>query len=277
MIRKPAVEGRFYGSDRASVFKMIEEMERKGTYADPANSSGTTIGGIVPHAGHVYSGWQTIPLFRQLLLREEVPETFVIINPNHTGFGEEIALDPHDEWENCIGSVQTDQEMASVLPYPADASAQRSEHSAEVIIPYLQYFFREYSFRILPVCMKAQSYENAVRLANDLHQAVQLKKRRVLIIASSDFSHFLTPEQGYRMDQMVLDRIGAKDAAGVDRVVRTNNISVCGFGPIMTLMKYAEHVDSNYTTEILARGHSGEVHSSREVVDYISIIYSIPG
>lgn len=276
MIREPAVEGKFYGGNRESVFHLIEEIEKKNRYDDPDQDRGTTIGAILPHAGHLYSGWQTIPFFRFLLRRNEIPETFVIINPNHTGVGSAVSLDPHEAWKNSIGKIETDQELGTHLAYPGDPSAQQNEHSAEVIIPYLQYFFREYDFKILPVCMKAQSYDTAVKLARDLYQSAESTGRSIQIIASSDFSHFLSPELGYKQDQYVVDMISNKNVSGVEQVINKNQISVCGYGPIMTLMAYANMVDNDYISNILARGHSGEVHASSEVVDYISFIFSTP-
>jgi len=274
MIREPAVEGKFYGGNRKAVFQLIEEIERKNRYDDPDQERGRTIGAVLPHAGHFYSGWQTIPFFRYLLKREEIPETFVIINPNHSGAGSAVSLDPHEVWRNSIGMIDTDMEFGAHLPYPADASAQKNEHSAEVIIPYLQYFFREYTFKILTVCLKDQTYETASKLALDLHVAEETTGRNIQIIASSDFSHFLSPEQGYQQDQYVVDMIGKRDVSGIEQVIREKHISVCGYGPIMTLMEYAKREDQKFRTNILARGHSGEVHPSSEVVDYISILFS---
>jgi AmmeMemoRadiSam system protein B len=74
------------------------------------------------------------------------------------------------------------------------------------------------------------------------------------------------------MDEMVIDHILQRNAPGVEQAVKENQISVCGYGPIMALMEYARSQSPNYKIEILARGHSGEVSPSPEVVDYISLI-----
>lgn len=273
MIRQASFEGRFYPGTKESVFQLITDIEKRDKYPVQADFSGRVTGAVLPHAAHIYSGYQTVPFFRYLQSKENPPETFVILNPNHTGRGPGIALDPHEAWKNSIGTVNLDKELSSHLPYQYDPEAQRNEHSAEVIIPFIQYYFDNENVQILPVCMKEQTSEMAKQLADNLHHAVSETGRKILLIASSDFSHFLTPEQGYNQDQMVLDAIMKREIDSLERTVNEHHISVCGFGPIMTLMAYSELVDKQYNASMLARGHSGEVSPAREVVDYISILF----
>ncbi|MCA1746744.1 MAG: AmmeMemoRadiSam system protein B [Bacteroidales bacterium] len=273
MIRKASFEGRFYPDTKKSVFQLITEIEKLEKYPVQADFSGRVTGAVLPHAGHIYSGYQTVPFFRYLREKENLPETFVIINPNHTGRGPGIALDPHEAWQNSIGTISLDKELSALLPYQYDPEAQRNEHSAEVIIPFIQYYFGNDTVQILPICMKEHSSAVARQLADDLHHAASETGRNILLIASSDFSHFLTPEQGYNQDQLVLDTIMKRDIDGLERTVNEHHISVCGYGPIMTLMAYTGLHDQQYSASVLARGHSGEVSPSREVVDYISILF----
>ncbi|MEX0981807.1 MAG: AmmeMemoRadiSam system protein B [Bacteroidales bacterium] len=272
MIRKAAYAGRFYPDSGEAIFQLLEEIEELGKYRPPAKVSGSVIGAVLPHAGHIYSGYQTLPFFKYLSVNRIVPDTFIILNPNHSGRGPGIALDPHEFWSNPVGKVPLDMELAEALPYPNDADAQRNEHSAEVIIPFIQYYYNG-QIKILPVCMNDQTSSSATKLAADLHHAVELTGRNAVVIASSDFSHFLTPEEGRRQDQLILEKIRNKDVKAVERTVVKNGISVCGYGPIMTLMAYAGMIDKNYRPTMLARGHSGEIAPSRDVVDYISILF----
>lgn len=273
MIRKAFFEGRFYPDTKAAVFQLLEEIEKRNKYPVPTEVPGHVIGAVLPHAAHIYSGHQTIPFFKYLQQEGNLPDTFVIINPNHTGSGPGIALDPHEAWKNSAGTLYLDGALSAYLPYQHDSEAQRSEHAAEVILPFIQYYFRDHSVKILPVCMKDQTNEAARQLAADLHHAMVETGRNIIVIASSDFSHFLTPEDGHKQDQCVVDHIRKNDIEGLEQTVVNQHISVCGYGPIMTLMAYARMVDNHYCSTILARGHSGEVSPSREVVDYISILF----
>jgi hypothetical protein len=121
--------------------------------------------------------------------------------------------------------------------------------------------------------MTDQTYQRASYIANQINRGVTKTGRKIMIIASCDFSHYLPPDKGRELDQIILDRILKHDAPGVEKAVVENHLSVCGFGPVMSLMEYARSKSADYKIEILARGHSGEVSPSPEVVDYISLMF----
>lgn len=248
------------------------EIEQSGRYPEPELSPKRVFGAVLPHAGHIYSGYQTIPFF-QLIRRHRIfPETFVIVHPNHTGQGSPIAIDESEVWSNSIGEVPVDTELAGSMGLPFDHRAHAREHAAEVILPFIQYFLADHPFSIVPISMLAQTHENASIIAKRVLKAARKTDRKIMLIASCDFSHFLPASEGRKMDQMVLDHILQKDAPGVEQAVMQNRISVCGYGPIMVLMEYARSKSPDYRIELLARGHSGEISPSPEVVDYISLI-----
>lgn len=270
--RSAAVEGRFYPSSKNKIFEQIKEIETENRYTLKDTEPVRIFGVVLPHAGHIYSGYQTIPFFQLLKKQEVYPDTFVIIHPNHSGRGNYLAIDDSDVWSNAIGDVPLDRELAKAMNLPYDRLAHSREHSAEVIIPFLQYFLPSHPFSIVPVCMLDQSMESAALVATHIVQAVEETQRRIMVIASCDFSHFLSPEEGKSRDQLVLDKILKKDSEGIEEAVKQHQISVCGYGPIMSLMEYTRAMYADYQIQILARGHSGEVIPSREVVNYISMI-----
>jgi AmmeMemoRadiSam system protein B len=272
-IRKPAVQGRFYGSSPETITELISLIDESSRTQLHLPDRATIIGAVLPHAGHVYSGYQTVPFFGLLKARDMVPDTWIIVHPNHRGGGPGIALDAHDAWENALGTIPVDHDLRALLPFDHDSAAQRSEHSCEVLLPYIQYYFPDHPYKILPVCMRDQTYQAASELGKALHSAVAKTGKKVLLLASSDFSHFLSPDKGFAQDQLVVDGIMEKHPETIERLIRKHAISVCGYGPIMTLMTYASEVDRGYQTEIMERGHSGDVSPSNEVVDYISILF----
>jgi AmmeMemoRadiSam system protein B len=271
--RNAAVEGRFYPSTKNRIFDQIMDIEQSGRYPEPEVSTKKVYGAVLPHAGHIYSGYQTIPFFQLIRRHRLFPDTFVIVHPNHSGQGPSVALDEAEFWSNSIGEVPVDTALAEAMKLPFDHRAHAREHSAEVIIPFIQYFLSDHPFSIVPVCMLDQSFENASDISRRIREAAKKTKRKILLIASCDFSHFLPPSEGARMDQKVIDQILRGNAPEVERAVLRNRVSVCGYGPIMTLMEHAHSMDPDYKIEILARDHSGEVSPSQEVVDYISLIF----
>ncbi len=181
-------------------------------------------------------------------------------------------MDENAYWKNDAGVLEIDRELGELLPYPKDSWAHKDEHSCEVILPFIQYYY-DNDIKILPISLRSRKAGEAEKLGRSLYEAVSKLDRNALVIASSDFTHFRSPEEGYQMDQLVLDRIEDKEISEIEKVVRKHDISVCGSGPIMSLMAYAAKASSQYETKILARGHSGEVSPSKEVVDYISILF----
>lgn len=271
-IRSATVEGRFYPSTESRIFAQIKEIEQSGRYPEPDLSPQQVFGAVLPHAGHLYSGYQTIPFFQIIKRHRIFPDTFIIVHPNHTGHGAPLAVDDSLFWTNAIGEVPVDIELARAMDLPFDKRAHTKEHSAEVIIPFVQYFLSDHPFSIVPVCMMDQSHKRAWLIAERIRKGVSLTGRKVMILASCDFSHFLPPSEGRKMDQLVVDHILNRDAPAVERSVIENRVSTCGYGPIMALMEYSRAMDPGYSIKILARGHSGEVLPSPEVVDYISLI-----
>jgi AmmeMemoRadiSam system protein B len=261
--RHAVMEGRFYPSSRQKIFDQFQEIEVTGRYPEPVVSASRIFGGVLPHAGHVYSGHQTVPFFRLIRTLGIRPETFVIVHPNHTGNGISIAIDDADLWANSIGEVPLDREFGLAMDIPFDRLSHAREHSAEVLVPYVQYYLKGHPFSIVPVCMRSQDYGSATLVAERISQAVRETGRKIMLLASCDFSHFLPPAEG---------EILSRNTQGVEGAVNYHRISTCGYGPIMVLMCYSASIDPVYRIKILARGNSGEVVPSREVVDYISLI-----
>ena len=270
--RHATVEGRFYPSTKNRIFDQIMKIEQSGRYSEPDLSPDQVYGAVLPHAGHLYSGYQTIPFF-QLIRRHRIfPDTFVIVHPNHSGRGSPLSIDESTVWSNSIGEVPVDIELAKSMELPFDKSAHIREHSAEVIIPFIQYFLAEHPFSIVPISMTDQSFKSASLVAKMILRGASKTKKKIMVIASCDFSHYLPPAKGRELDQIILENILMRDAPGVERAVIENRLSVCGYGPVMSLMEYANSKSPEYQIEVLARGHSGEVSPSPEVVNYISLM-----
>ncbi len=273
-IRKSAVAGRFYPANSEALTEEIESIRKKElSQINLKLTDNNIIGGIVPHAGYMFSAYQAVHFFEIVKQTSQNFDTIVIVNPNHTGIGKEIAFDSNDFWETPLGQVALDKEFGESLGIDISDVEQRHEHSGEVMVPFLQHFL-DNDYKIVPITLSNQTYKNAKFLAEKLFDSAKKLNRKILLIASSDFSHFLTPDEGKEKDAFVLEHIITLESESIEKVVRKKNISVCGFGPIMTLIEYSKLVSSDPKVDILRSGHSGEIISSNEVVDYISILFS---
>ncbi|MDK2978454.1 MAG: hypothetical protein PWP52_1168 [Bacteroidales bacterium] len=273
-IRKSVVAGRFYPAAKDEIIQQIEEIKQKEyPQINLSLKDKKIIGGVVPHAGYMFSAYQAVHFFEILKQSNNKYDTIIIINPNHTGLGHEIAFDDNEVWETPLGKVDVDIDFGQKLGITISGVEQQNEHAAEVMVPFLQHFL-DYPFKIAPITLSHQTFKNAKYLAGRIKDVADLTHQKILIIASSDFSHFLTPEQGKERDAYVIENILNLNSVAVEKVIKEKNISVCGYGPIMTLMEYAKLVAKNPKVNLLRTGHSGEIIPSGEVVDYVSILFS---
>jgi hypothetical protein len=272
--RRPVVAGKFYPANKKELDKLIENIyNEEKTNIQLELAKHELIGAIVPHAGYQFSAYQAVHVFALLQNSPQHVDTFVILNPDHYGYGPGLSIDDNEAWETPFGTTSLDLDMAGALPLEKSTRAQQQEHSGEVMLPLLQKFVA-YDFKILPVAMTQQSPANASFLAKEIEHAARQLNKKVFVLASSDFSHFVTPEMGQKNDNKVIEKILALDTQGVFNTIINDNISVCGYGPIMALMEYSQRATTKPKINVLRRGHSGDTMPSAEVVHYMSMLFS---
>lgn len=272
-IRSPGVAGMFYPASGDRLTSLIERLSlQANTEKSTDTFSGNIIGGIVPHAGMVYCGRQTAGFFEEVNRSGFAPDTVIIVHPNHYGAGPRFSIDAHHYWELPNGIIETDMELGSELDLPFSSSAQEREHSAEVIVPFILHYFPG-TVKLVSLNMLDQSYQACCEVAGKILSAAKNQNRNIMLIASSDFSHFVSRTEAREMDDIVLKEIIARNTLQVYRTIMVNNISVCGYGPIMTLMEYCSGIDPEYGIKLLSRGDSGNIRDTSDVVSYVSALF----
>lgn len=229
------------------------------------NGSRNILGGVSPHAGLMFSGPVAAHLY-DAIASDGVPGTFVIIGPNHTGSGSGVALAMED-FETPLGVAKVDQELAAAMRkdlVDVDPKAHHYEHSIEVQLPFIQYISEEFKF--VPICMAFQDYDAARSLGETVRDAVRGKD--AIVVASTDFSHYVTSETAREKDGMALEAIERMDVKGLYDVVMEESISMCGYGPVMAMMTACE----GGKARVLKWATSGDVRPMRDVVGYAAVV-----
>ena len=265
MVRDPAVAGQFYPGSERGIKQKIEDcfMNEIGPGEIPKKEGeGRNLKGlVVPHAGYDYSGPVAAHAYKKLF-EDGFPETFIICGPNHRGFGGDIALCDQD-FKTPMGVVETDKELVNEIADDEISvinNAHMGEHSIEVQLPFLQYFSDD--FNIVPISFTKQNYRTSKKIGKRIRDKIGGKD--VAIIASTDFSHYVLKETAEKKDKMAIDEIIENDPKGLYEVVQKENISMCGYGPVMTMM-----IGSGGTEgELLKYATSGDVMPIKEVVGY---------
>ena len=268
-MRTAAVAGYFYPAEREKLEKMIDGFLKKANGVhEPVNA----VGGICPHAGYIYSG-ETAAITYSSIANLKDAETVVILGPNHTGEGSLISISLQD-WETPLGVARCDMGLAKDIQKNCpladfDERAHLHEHSIEVQIPFIQRI--NPNARIVCVCMMTQDYESAAQIGKALAKALDPKKH--IVVASSDFSHYLQDEIARKKDTAALSYIEALDSAGFQDALRKYGWSVCGYGPISALAEYAKAkgIKKGKTIRYTNSGKAGGDYLA--VVGYASVIF----
>ena len=268
-MRRPAVAGQFYEGDERALRKQIAAcyLGPLGPGRLPELKAGprNVLGGVAPHAGYMFSGMVAAHLYSRIAA-DGFAKSFVVIGPNHTGMGSGMAITLED-FQTPFGVVKVDQELAKAIRkdlVDVDPEAHYSEHSIEVQLPFLQHMSTDFKF--VPLCMGFQDYEASRSVGEIVRDAV--KGRDAIVIASTDMSHYVTAGTAKAKDGKALDRIEAMDPEGLFETVRDENISMCGYGPVMATMVAC----GNGKARVLKYATSGDVRPMKDVVGYASVV-----
>jgi len=265
MKRKPAVAGQFYHGTSARLNEQVAQ------YIHVDVQKETVVGVMSPHAGLIYSG----PVAGEVFSSIKMPQTFIMLGPNHTGLGPAISLMDTGEWEIPTGLFGIDSKLASKIALNSDkvsrdAQAHLFEHSLEVQLPFIAYFSTE--VKIVPIALRSATYEDCIDLANAIAEAVRGVDYPVVILASSDMSHYLPEKQARRMDAMAIEKILALDPSGLYETVRKERISMCGYLPATVMIEASKLLGAD-SARLIKYATSGEVSGDFDsVVGYAGIV-----
>lgn len=187
MMRRSVVSGRFYpGSEKQLRQTLDSFFDTLGGLSPPGEPS--CIGGLSPHAGYDYSG--QVAAYTFVEFRKYLPETFVVLGPNHTGLGSGVAVMTSGSWETPFGGMEIDGVLAQKIYdfcdiMDDDVTAHAHEHSIEVQLPFIQYIGGK---KFVPISLGMQDQETTLEVGTAIAEAVRGKN--VGIVASSDLTHF---------------------------------------------------------------------------------------
>jgi AmmeMemoRadiSam system protein B len=263
--RSPAVAGQFY---YGTPTKLAEQVDQ---YIDKKARKERVIGMVSPHAGLMYSG----PVAGAVYSAIDFPETFILIGPNHTGLGARISLMESGEWEIPTGKFNIDEKISykiamNVPIVTKDAKAHMFEHSLEVQLPFISFFSNR--VKIVPVIMLSASVEECELLGDGIAKAVKAAGYPVVIVASSDMSHYVPDNIARQKDGKAIDKILSLDAEGLYEIVAKERISMCGYLPVTTLLFAAKALGAQ-SARLVKYSTSAEVSGDYDhVVGYAGIV-----
>lgn len=234
-------------------------------------------GAIVPHAGYAFSGSCAAAVYARL----RVPDTVVILGPNHYAAGRhpaEACMWASGAFGTPLGRVAIDVPFAEALmracPHVvADTEAHVLDHALEVQLPFLFVTPGPQPPAIVPVLLGWDEWERCAELARALAAVASARGAgRVLLLASSDMTHFEPADVARRHDEPALDAISRLDGAELLRVCREYGISMCGAAAAAVVLEASRLLGARHA-EVVARTHSGRVTGDfSSVVSYAGVL-----
>jgi MEMO1 family protein len=262
-LRSPAVAGRFYPGDEAKL-----QADVKALLGQPDGRP--ALGAVVPHAGYMYSGGVAGATFRRLA----IPERVILMCPNHTGRGVRVSVVTRGAFRIPGADVPIDADLAArVLAHVpgarADARAHEREHAIEVELPFLVALRPD--VRIVPIVLGGLSGEEAAAVGEGLAHAIG--QDDVLVLASSDMSHYIPHDEATRRDRLAIDRLLAVDPLGLHAICEANDITMCGVLPATALLAYVR-ARGGTRAELVEYATSGQTSGAYDsVVGYAGVVF----
>jgi AmmeMemoRadiSam system protein B len=268
-VRRSPIAGSWYPGHPAALRREVEEM----LHAVPALPRHGRLAGLIsPHAGLMYSG--PVAAWGYSLLAGQPPATIVLAGPSHRGDFEGLAVYPEGAFETPLGACEIDAEVAARLlacgpPFVALPAAHRLEHSLEMQLPFLQVVAPR--ARIVPVLLGTQETGEHHALAAGL-AAVARDRPDLLLVASSDLSHYQSATVAERLDGQVLAALESADGTAFERLWEGDPHHACGGGAVAALLR-ALGAGRDARCEVLRRADSGDagLFDKSRVVGYVSV------
>ena len=266
MKRQPAVAGQFYDGD---------PIQLRNTLAGliPDNSNKITAKVVVsPHAGYFYSG----SVAGETFASTEIPETVIILGPNHHGQGAPMAVGIQD-WVMPMGDVRLNRNLAAKITdnshlFTPDDLAHQFEHSLEVQVPFLQYVQENLS--IVPIVVSHLPFDSCHLAGVELAAAIKIYNKPVLIVASTDMTHYESRQRATQQDHLALDDILNLNPSALYNTVLSNRISMCGIMPTTIALTAAIELGATQA-ELIRYTDSGEAAGdTSKVVGYAGLVIS---
>ncbi|MBU0756860.1 MAG: AmmeMemoRadiSam system protein B [Nanoarchaeota archaeon] len=287
MVRSPIVAGKFYEGDFEQLEKEITGLFAAklgpGELPITRNESRKIKGIIVPHAGYVYSGSCALWAYKEIA-ESHFPKTYVLLGFSHMGEQSGISI---EDWKTPFGMVKTDKDLAIELKentcLDINEDAHMNEHSIEVQLPLLQFASKDRMKDIRIVAISVNRDVDFRQLGEEMEKV--LSKKDVVFIVSSDFTHY-GRSYGYlpftsdikerlnNLDRKGIDFITKLDIPGFSDYINTTQVTICGYYPILLLMKLFSDEEvkpkgsllMHYTSSDLTEDYSSSV-------SYVSILF----
>lgn len=266
-IREPFVAGQFYPGSPQELRSEINHL------VDKKAKKINAIGCMLPHAGYPYSG----KVAGETISRLNIPDTLILLGPNHTGLGAPFSLMSEGIWRMPFGDVKIDSTTAKALLKNSrllkeNMQAHINEHSLEVELPFFQYF--KPGIKIVPVVLSSGNAEDLKRIGVELAGTIINSgvRKNFLIVASSDMTHYEPLPDAQKKDKEAIDAILELDENKLMQRIGKLDITMCGYAPTAVMLKTAKTLGAKNAELVKYQTSADATGDTDSVVGYAGII-----
>ncbi|MDP3702849.1 MAG: AmmeMemoRadiSam system protein B [Candidatus Omnitrophota bacterium] len=266
VIRRPSVAGYFYPSSPTELRELVGRLMAGAADRTRAHAV------IVPHGSFRHSGAIAGAAFAHVV----VPRRCIVIGPSHTGSWMSWSIMAGGSYRTPLGDVPIDAVCAQALSarcafLEADAWSQRGEHAIEVQLPFLQQLGPS-DLTIVPIVTGSDDPQEFDQLATALAQVIRMQEEPVLLVASSDLSHYETRADGAHQDQQLLAATQAMDGESLIRLIHQERWLMCGYGAVACVLEASKRLGATHA-KLVRYGTSADAGGDPySVIGYASLL-----
>ena len=281
--RESDFAGSWYPSKESECRKLIEEFSRSDLPCPSPQRR--RVGGIVPHAGWIYSGRIACHVIK--CLRDEIEPDTIIIFGKHLHPGSKSYIVKEGLWATPLGDIEIDQELGDrlasefsfIVETPSD---YEPDNTIEVQLPFVRYFFP--GARILPIGVPPSL--TSLRIGERSVEISEGLGRKSIVLGSTDLTHY-GYNYGYapkgegkqavdwvknENDRKVVALMEEMDAEGVIQESLKNRNACCS-GAVASAIAAARKLGAA-KGEKLIYSTSYDIRPNSSFVGYVGLVFS---
>ncbi len=250
-----------------------ETLEEAESYWEPIPNPLPAKAAVCPHGAWMYSGRVAGAVYGAM----QPADTFVVLGSNHTGQGKSsTSLFPRGRWFLPETKIDIDEAFSEELLHrteyiTVDYEAHNREHSIELQIPFL--LLLNPKAKLVPITMR----DSDIDVFHDVGRSIaatakKLADRRVVVIASSDFTHYESRKSALRQDQAAIEKILALDPDGLKETTDRLGISMCGVGPVAAALVAARAMGARGAEQVAYATSGDATEDYDSVTGYAGIV-----
>jgi MEMO1 family protein len=272
-LRPSSIAGQWYSADPNSLAASVDRYMNSASLPD---LEGRLVGIMTPHAGHHYSG--PVAGYAFAAIRDLTPDVVAVLSPMHYWTEYPLLTTAYQAYATPLGSLPLDKDgmkalnacLQSELGFGLTPIKNDPEHSLEIELPFLQRALKN-KFHLIPIMVRDVSPHITRALGQCLAKVLQ--ERNVLLVASTDLSHFYPQEVAEALDKTMLRQVAALDPEGVLKIEEEGKGFACGRGALAAVLWAAKELGAD-TARVLHHATSGDVTGDyTQVVGYAAAVF----